>query len=125
MGACNKTTPKQNDDYSLNKNIHQGNNIMNLQKQQTQPYQGNYIPQNDYPKKEYDYNYYKEYYRGQNAMNQYQVGVLPQQNVQYMNTNNQMGMQLNTHIERLFSDNIALSERFKHIKKQNKFFLKI
>ena len=124
MGACNKKTPKQYDDYSSNKNIHQGNNIMNPQKQQIQSYQANYIPQNNYPKKEYDYNYYKEYYRGQNAMNQYQVGVLPQQNVQYMNANNQMGMQLNTHIERLFSDNIALSERFKHIKKQNKFFFK-
>lgn len=124
MGACNKSVSKQNDDYSSYKNIYQQNNIMNGQKQHIQPYQVNYIPQNDYPKKEYDYNYYKEYYRGQNTMNQYQAGALPQQNVKYMNTNNQIGIQLNNNIAKLFSNNIALSERFKQIKKQNKFYFK-
>ena len=121
MGACNKKISKHNDDYLSNKNIYQENKIINAQ---NQPYQVNYMPQNEYPKKEYDYNYYKEYYRGQNTMNQYQAGILHQKNAQYMNTNNQIGMQLNNNIAKLFSDNIALSERFKQIKKQNKFYFK-
>jgi len=123
MGACNKKAAKPNDKYSSNNNYNK-NYMVNTPKQQTQQYQVNYIPQNEYPKKEYDYNYYIEHYRGQNAINQFQNGALPQQNVQYMNMNNQIGMQLNNNIAKLYSDNIALSERFKQIKKQNKFYFK-